>query len=94
MPARPPRDLLADKGFAGQAFAAQLAARSTAVLVPPAKNQRPGTPAIVLMVIAQWRNRIEASFAEITEQMGLTWHGPHTFWACAPKPQQPSPPTP
>ena len=37
-------------------------------------------PAIVLKIIAQWRNRIEASFAEITEQMGLTRHGAHTFW--------------
>jgi Transposase DDE domain len=35
-----PPDLLADKGFNGQAFAAQLAARGTAVLVPPAKGQR------------------------------------------------------
>ena len=23
---------------------------------------------------------VEASFAEITEQMGLTRHGAHTFW--------------
>ncbi len=75
-----PRDLLADKGFAGQAFAAAQAARGTAVLVPPAKNQRASTPAILLTVIAQWRNRIETTFGEITEQMGLTRHGAHTFW--------------
>jgi hypothetical protein len=37
-------------------------------------------PALLLKVIAQWRSRIEASFAEITEQMGLTRHGAHTFW--------------
>ena len=76
----PPRDLLADKGFNGTAFAAQQAARGTAVLVPPAKNQRASTPTILLKVIAQWRNRIEASFAEITDLMGLARHGAHTFW--------------
>ena len=31
-------------------------------------------------VIAQWRNRIEASFGEITDLMGLARHGAHTFW--------------
>jgi hypothetical protein len=76
----PPRDLLCDKGFSGRAFAAAQAARGTAVLVPPAKDQRARMPALVLTVIAHWRNRIEASFAEITEQMGLTRHGAHTFW--------------
>ncbi len=75
-----PRDLLADKGFNGEAFAAAQAARGTAVLVPPAKNQRACTPPIVLKVIAQWRNRIETTFGEITEQMGLARHGAHTFW--------------
>jgi Transposase DDE domain len=76
----PPRDLLCDKGFNGRAFAAAQAARGTAVLVPPAKDQRASVPAILLKVIAQWRNRIEASFGEITEQMGLARHGAHTFW--------------
>jgi hypothetical protein len=75
-----PRDLLADKGFSGQAFAAAQAARGIAVLVPPAKNQRASTPAILLTIIAQWRNRIETTFGEITEQMGLARHGAHTFW--------------
>jgi hypothetical protein len=76
----PPRDLLCDKGFNGAAFAAAQAARGTAVLVPPAKDQRAHMPALLLKVIAQWRNRIETSFDEITEQMGLTRHGAHTFW--------------
>ena len=75
----PPRDLLCDKGFNGRAFAAAQAARGTAVLVPPAKDQRASMPALVLKVIAQWRNRIETSFAEITDQMGLARHGAHTF---------------
>jgi len=76
----PPRDLLCDKGFTGRAFAAAQAARGTAVLVPPAKDQRASMPALLLKVIAQLRNRIEASFGEITEHMGLTRHGAHTFW--------------
>ncbi len=74
-----PPDLLADKGFNGKAFAAGLAARGTAVLVPPAKAQRASTPPILLKVIAQWRNRIEATFGEITDQMELARHGAHTF---------------
>ena len=76
----PPRDLLCDKGFNGKAFAAGQAARGTAVLVPPAKDQRASMPAIQQKVIAQWRNRIEASFGEITDLMGLARHGAHTFW--------------
>ena len=77
---QPPRDLLADKGFNGKAFAAQLAARGTAVLVPPAKNQRASMPPVLLKVIAQWRNRVETSFAEITDRMELARHGAHSFW--------------
>jgi hypothetical protein len=75
-----PPDLLAGKGFNGKAFAAQLAARGIAVLVPPAKGQRASMPPILLKVIAQWRNRIEATFGEITDQMELARHGAHTFW--------------
>jgi Transposase DDE domain len=76
----PPRDLLADKGFNGKAFAAQQAARGTAVLVPPTKDQRKRMPAILQKVIAEWRNRVEASFGEITDLMELARHGAHTFW--------------
>jgi len=75
-----PPDLLADKGFNGKAFAARLATQGTAVLVPPGKDQRTSTPVILLKVIAQWRNRIEATFGEITDQMELARHGAHTFW--------------
>jgi len=77
---QPPRDLLADKGFNGKAFAAQLAARGTAVLVPPAKDQRASMPTVLLKVIAEWRNRVETSFAEITDRMELARHGAHSFW--------------
>jgi hypothetical protein len=76
----PPRDLLADKGFNGKAFAAQQAARGTAVLVPPAKDQRQQMPPILRKIIAEWRNRIEATFGEITDQMELARHGAHTFY--------------
>jgi len=75
-----PRDLLADKGFNGKAFAAAQAARGTAVLVPPDKTQRAAMPSILRKIIAQWRNRIETTFNEITVQMELARHGAHTFW--------------
>jgi len=75
-----PRDLLADKGFNGRAFAAQLAAAGTAVLVPPDKKHRAAMPSALLKVIAEWRNRIETTFSEITDQMELARHGAHTFW--------------
>jgi hypothetical protein len=75
-----PRDLLADKGFSGRAFAAELAAGGTAVLVPPGKKQRAAMPPVLLKVIAQWRNRIETTFSEVTDQMELARHGAHTFW--------------
>lgn len=74
------RRLLADKGFNGKAFAAQLAAWGTAVLVPPSKKQRAAMPSALLKVIAEWRNRIETTFSEITDRMELARHGAHTFW--------------
>jgi hypothetical protein len=75
-----PRDLLADKGFSGRAFAAAQAARGTAVLVPPEKKQRASMPPALQKVIAEWRNRIETTFSEITDRMELARHGAHTFW--------------
>jgi hypothetical protein len=75
----PPRDLLVDKGF-GRAFAAAQAARGTAVLLPPAKGQRHRMPPVLRKIIAEWRNRIETTFCEITDQMELARHGAHTFW--------------
>jgi hypothetical protein len=50
------------------------------VLVPPGTDQRASMPAILLKVIAQWRNHIEATFGEITDQMELARHGAHPFW--------------
>jgi hypothetical protein len=73
-----PRDLLTDKGFSGRVFAVAQAARGTAVLVPPGKNSsrpvrtsRAAMPAILRKIIAEWRNRIETTFSEITVQTEL-----------------------
>jgi hypothetical protein len=60
-------------------IAAQLAAADTAVLVPD-KRQCAAMPSGLLKVIAEWRNRIETTFAEITDQMELARHGAHTSW--------------
>jgi hypothetical protein len=76
----PPRDLPADKGFNGKAFATQQAARGTAVLVPPTRDQRRTMPPSLQKIIAEWRNRVEATFGEITNLMELARHGAHTFW--------------
>jgi len=76
----PPRDLLVDKGFTGKAFTAGQAARGTAVLLPPAKGKRHRMPPVLRKIIAEWRNRIETTFKEITDQMELARHGAHTFW--------------
>jgi hypothetical protein len=35
-------------------------------------------PVILLKVIAEWRNRIETIFSEITDRMELALHGAHT----------------
>jgi hypothetical protein len=37
-------------------------------------------PSSLLKVIAEWRNRIETTFSEITDRMELAHHGAHTFW--------------
>jgi hypothetical protein len=44
---RPGIDLLADKGFRGEAFAAAQAGRATTVLVPPGRKDAEGVPARV-----------------------------------------------
>jgi hypothetical protein len=37
-------------------------------------------PSVLRKVIAEWRNRVETTFSEITVQMELARHGAHTFW--------------
>ena len=76
---RPPRDLLVDKGFTGKAFAAGQAACGTAVLLPPAKGGGHRMPPVLRKIIAEWRNRIETTFKEITDQMEIARHGAHTL---------------
>lgn len=76
----PPSDLLADKGFNGRPFAAEQAARGTAVLTPPTKAQRARMSSWLRTVIACWRNRVEVTFGELTDRMELARHGAHTFW--------------
>jgi hypothetical protein len=86
----PPRDLLADKGFTGEAFAAAQAARGTAVLLPSPKGQRAAMP-LLRKIIAEWRNRIETTFGEITDRMDLAATAPAPSGACSPAPPQRSP---
>ena len=72
--------LLCDKGFTSSKLTESLAAEGICFLVPPTKTQRATMSRGLLTVIAEWRNRIETTFGEITDQMTLARHGAHTFW--------------
>ncbi len=89
-----PRDLLADKGFSGKAFAAQLAAWGTAVLVPPSKKQRAAMPP---PYSRSSRNGATGSRPP-SARSPTAWNSPATALtpsgACSPEPPRPSPPTP
>jgi hypothetical protein len=50
------------------------------VLIPPTKGQRGSIPPILQKIVAEWRNRVETTFKEITDQTELARHGAHTFW--------------
>lgn len=69
--------LLNDKGFNGAKLTASLAEHGITNLVPPTKKQRVTMPKTLQKIIAEWRNRIESTFAEVT--MELARHGAHTF---------------
>jgi hypothetical protein len=71
--------LLLDKGFNGTPFAAQMATADIEVITPPTRAQRRTMPKPVQQLIARFRNRVEASFKEITDQMELARHGAHCF---------------
>ena len=71
--------LLNDKGFNGRAFTDYLAEHSLVNLVPPTKKQRTTMPKTLQKIIAEWRNRIETTFGELTDTMDLARHGAHTF---------------
>jgi Transposase DDE domain len=68
-----------DKGFNGTAFASQMATAGIEVIIPPTRAQRSTMPKPVQRLIAKFRNRVEASFKEITDQMELARHGSHCF---------------
>lgn len=72
--------LLCDKGFNGKKFADELAGRGISVVIPPTKKQRKTMPKRLQKIIAEWRNRVETTFGEITDRMELARHGAHTFW--------------
>jgi len=71
--------LLNDKGFNGAAFTKSLAEHGITNLVPPTKAQRKTMPKTLQNIIAEWRNRIETTFGELTDTMELARHGAHTF---------------
>jgi hypothetical protein len=71
--------LLNDKGFNGRAFTASLAAQGICNLVPPTKAARKTMPTWLQKIIAEWRNRIETTFGELTYTTNLARHGAHTF---------------
>ncbi len=50
------------------------------MLIAPAKGQRASMPPILQKIVAEWRNRVETTFKEITDQMELARHGAHNFW--------------
>jgi hypothetical protein len=79
-PACRPGDLLLDKGFSGKAFAAGQAGQRRRRAPPSRKGQRHRMLPILRKIIAEWRNRIETTFCEITDQMELARHGAHIFW--------------
>jgi hypothetical protein len=98
---------LLDKGFTGIRYAAEVASGEIDVIIPPTRNQRSAMPKPLQRMIARLRNRVEAAFKEITDQMELARHGAHTFEglltrtvatlaACPPppRPRQPLPPPP
>ena len=71
--------LLNDKGFNGRAFTALLAEHGLTNVVPPTRAQRKTMPRTLQKIIAEWRNRIETTFGELTDTMDLARHGAHTF---------------
>lgn len=71
--------LLQDKGFNGSRFAGEMAAAGIEVIIPPARAQRKKMPRTPQRLIARYRNRVETSFKEITDQTDLARHGAHTF---------------
>ena len=72
--------LLTDKGFRGRPFAAALAEQAITLLTPPTKAERTTLPPALRQFIAAHRNRIEAGFNTLTDQLHLEHHRAHTLW--------------
>ncbi|MGI9004463.1 MAG: hypothetical protein ACR2GH_22900, partial [Pseudonocardia sp.] len=47
--------------------------------VPPTTAQRKTMPKALQKIIAEWRNRIETTFGELTDTMEPARHDAHTF---------------
>lgn len=71
--------LLQDKGFNGRWFTAQMAAAQIEVIITPARHERRVIPKPVQRLIARYRNRVETTFQETTDQMELARHRARTF---------------
>jgi hypothetical protein len=76
----PPAGLLPDRGFAGRDFAAGQAARGTRVVLARSRARRRRLTPAQRRPVAAFRNRIETSYGEITDQLELARHGARTFW--------------
>jgi hypothetical protein len=72
--------LLADKGLRSHALTEALAQRGILLLTPPTKAQRAAMPAVVQRFIADHRNRIEASYTTLKDQLHLEHHRALTGW--------------
>ena len=90
----PPRDLLADKGFNGKAFAAGQAARGTAVLVPPAKDQRRACQRSCRRSSPNGATASRPPSARSPTRWNWPATAPIPSGACSPGPPRPSPPIP
>ncbi len=87
-------DLLVDKGFNGKAIRRLPGHPRHRRAGPATKSQRRGMPPALQKIIAEWHNRIEATFGEITDLMELARHGADSFWGLLTVPPRPLPPTP
>ena len=72
--------LLLDRGFVGQAWAADYRARGIAVVLTPSRAERQRLSAAVRRPVAVFRNRIETTIGEVTDRLELARHGAKTFW--------------
>jgi len=75
-----PTGLLLDRGFIGREWAEQQAELGRQIVISPGRKQRQTLPRAYLSAIAAFRNRVETTFAQITDSLELARHGARTFW--------------